>query len=173
MDATGNRVTGSVTMTLAEYQTRADIILSGLSTMSIDWPLVSGGSFNLKITQNGQELRIDEQENVQAYFPRVTETDGYEEEMVQYSGEVITVPIGPTLTRPAFSWTQVSELPLAVNATDFVMDNIGVGYTNCDALFHLLSFDRTTFGVQIPDVDWTEARVYYLLEGLRTMRLSR
>lgn len=61
----GQIVTGQVNIELTEYLTKADMVFSGVTTTSGSDFLESGAMFNIKVTQNGQELQLVDDYRVQ------------------------------------------------------------------------------------------------------------
>ncbi len=60
VDKQGNPITGNVELSITEITNISDMILSGMMTNSNQGPLSSQGEFNVKVTQNGEELDLAE-----------------------------------------------------------------------------------------------------------------
>jgi hypothetical protein len=58
-DQLGKVVTGNVNVSLTEYLSNADIIYGGVTTLTTNDILQSGGMFNIRVTQNGNELELN------------------------------------------------------------------------------------------------------------------
>jgi hypothetical protein len=68
--ATGQLVTGNVTIQATEYVAQSDMIFSGILPISSGRSLVSGGETFVKVTQGGQELYIAEGKSYQVNIPQ-------------------------------------------------------------------------------------------------------
>lgn len=82
-DSMGRAITGPVQVTLKEALTAIDIIKAGLSTMSGDTLLETGGMFHIDARQNGRAVRIDPGNPITAMVP----ADGKKDGMQLYRGE--------------------------------------------------------------------------------------
>lgn len=59
LDKNGNKVTGNVDVELTEFMSKSDMLFSGVTVTSGDQLLESGGMFELRVKQGGQELTLD------------------------------------------------------------------------------------------------------------------
>ncbi|MFZ1695031.1 MAG: hypothetical protein WAT74_17680, partial [Flavobacteriales bacterium] len=82
-DSLGRTINGPVQVTLKEALTAIDIIKAGLSTMSDDTLLETGGMFHIDARKDGRALRIDPSKPITAMVPARSEQQG----MMLYRGE--------------------------------------------------------------------------------------
>jgi TonB family protein len=106
--ASGSAPEGPVEVSLQEYYTPAAIISAGLSTLSGDRLLQTGGMLNVRASANGQELRLRPGQNITIEFPTAT----LRSDMMPFQG--IEKPDGSIDWRATqdssfnrFSWDQV------------------------------------------------------------------
>ncbi len=129
MNSAGNVVTGNVDVKIDEVITKADMILNNVSTHVNGRPLKSGGAFNIRITQGGDELAIatgkryhvwltsDYFEPVMETFYGINSTDQYG--IINWS----TTP--PGMSTNVFTYTTDS-----VNIYELLVEE--VNWINCD-----------------------------------------
>lgn len=68
--ADGTPVTGPVQVEVTEWLERGDMIFSKMLPVSNGEPLISGGQLDIKITQNGQALRLKGDNQFRAFVPQ-------------------------------------------------------------------------------------------------------
>ena len=73
IDENGNPVKGKVSIELAEPESLEDYLLSGINTQVNGKPFISQGSFFLKATHNGKNLRIDKENPI--YVEKIKESE--------------------------------------------------------------------------------------------------
>lgn len=83
IDSLGRTIASPVQVTLKEALTAIDIIKAGLSTMSGDTLLETGGMFHIDARQNGRAVRIDSSKAITAMVPAQRNQEG----MMLYRGE--------------------------------------------------------------------------------------
>lgn len=83
VDSLGRTITSPVQVTLKEALTAIDIVKAGLSTMSGDTLLETGGMFHIDARQNGHAVRIDPSRAITAMVPAQRNQEG----MMLYRGE--------------------------------------------------------------------------------------
>jgi len=62
-------VTGAITIEIKEILNKKNMILSGIFSVSDEKPLISGGEFYIKVTQNGNVLKLKPNSNVSFSTP--------------------------------------------------------------------------------------------------------
>lgn len=82
-DSLGRTINGPVQVTLKEALTAIDIIKAGLSTMSGDTLLETGGMFHIDAKKDGRAVRIDPSKPITAMVPARSDQQG----MMLYRGE--------------------------------------------------------------------------------------
>lgn len=167
LDANDDLVSGDVTVTLREFYSREDIVLSGISTNSFDNMLVSGGSFEMRAKQNGLELKLKPGANISARFPQQTEAEGFENEMLLFtSNDAPNAPNG-------FNWQQAGErfatMDTFFGTVGYFLNEIQLGWSNCDALYAIASTDRTQFQVNVPGFSQSNVKVFLLVKDLTSV----
>ncbi|MBK8228854.1 MAG: energy transducer TonB [Flavobacteriales bacterium] len=83
IDSLGRTIASPVQVTLKEALTAIDIVKAGLSTMSGDTLLETGGMFHIDARQNGRVVRIDPSKAITAMVPAQRNQEG----MMLYRGE--------------------------------------------------------------------------------------
>jgi len=69
VDSEGKIVSGDVDVSIQEAFSSKDMITSNLTTLSNGKVLISAGMFNLKVSQNGKDLKIAKGKNIQTSVP--------------------------------------------------------------------------------------------------------
>lgn len=74
LDKNGNTVTGTVDIELIEYMNKADMLFSGVTVVSGNQLLESGGMFYLMAKQNGVELQMKDNSGFSIQIPQTNNT---------------------------------------------------------------------------------------------------
>ncbi|MEZ4684519.1 MAG: hypothetical protein R3B47_00175 [Bacteroidia bacterium] len=168
MDPNGLAITGPVQVFLREFYSRKDIVLSGVNTNSYSQMLVTGGAIELRAELNGSPLDLDPSASIAVAFPGKTDVNGYENQMQQFVSD--DDPLKPA---QGFNWRMGNERPARVDTTNgslgFILNDVQLGYTNCDALYAIPSNDRTQFEVIVSGDDGGETQVFMLVKDLSTV----
>lgn len=137
VDMDGNIVSGEVSFTITEYNTKEAMILGKVETLTTNGEILeSGGMYDIKVTQNGKPLRVRDGYRYGVEFPN---TDA---NMDPYMGEK-----GPDGT---MQWVKNTDWVKGVDSTTFknsmYMDSFT--FSNLDRLKNIPN--KTTITI-IPD----------------------
>jgi hypothetical protein len=145
VDSNGNVVTSPVDIALTEYLTPDKMILGNAQTTSNGQLLVTGGSFELDITDSsGNSLSIAGGCNCN--FEIQTDPGSYLSQMLPYRGTRTTTNGADTV-----NW-DLGNMEGGVGGSLFSSWGVDVGLTNCDVLWNLVTGDATQFEVTLSDV---------------------
>jgi hypothetical protein len=174
VDQSGNPVAGPVSVSLREFYSRRDIVLSGINTNANSQMLVTGGAIELEAEKDGQSLRLAPGTGIAAAFPAQTETDGFEDRMQLFTSD--DDPQDPN--GEGFNWQLANEMPARLDSStgglnSFILTDLELGWSNCDALYAISAEDRTQFEVDVtyPAVGSGsgEVQVFLLVKDLSTV----
>ncbi len=150
VNAAGERVRGTVEIQLIEIYTVADMILNRKQTLA-DYNgqvgmLESGGEVFVKVYQNGEELSVDGQGNMNILLPTVN-TGGAKENMELFYGEEVGAQV---MWKPTGEKIQVINNDILRDEESYYMMVITntLGWLNVDVLRELGEFIEC-IGVEI------------------------
>ena len=147
IDASGNVVTSPVDIALTEYLTPDKMILGNAQTTSNGQLLVTGGSFELDITDSsGTSLNVAPGSGCYCTFEVQTDPGSYGPQMLPYRGTRTTTNGADTV-----NW-DLGNMEGGVGGSLFSSWGVDVGLTNCDVLWNLVTGDATQFEVTLSDV---------------------
>jgi hypothetical protein len=177
VDQSGNPVSGAVEVSIREFYDRKDIVLSGINTNAGSQMLVTAGAIELRASQDGQQLRLDPNASIAAAFPAINtanQNDGFEDQMMLFASED-----DPQNTEEGFNWRMANDLPARLDSSSgslnsFILTDLQLGWSNCDALYAIMASDRTQFEVEVGypagvDIDSEETQVFMLVKNLGTV----
>ena len=178
VDQSGSPVTGPVSVFLREFYSRMDIVLSGINTNTNNQMLVTGGAIELKASRNGQPLQLADGAGIVAAFPTANtanQTNGYEDKMQLFASED-----DPEVPGTPFTWQLANDIPARIDSNagstpGFILNNLQLGWSNCDALYTIPASERTQFEVNLskaadgPLTGGPESSVYLLVKDLSTV----
>lgn len=112
-EATGEKVTGDVTVRLKEYHTTADILMADLSTTSKGALLETGGMIYIEASAQGRKCSLAEGETIEVQFPV---GEDYKPGMQtfygeQANGQIDWVPAVTTASITGLSSIEVAATP--------------------------------------------------------------
>ena len=142
----GATVTGTIQIELKEIYTKKDMILSGVFPTSNGKPLISGGEFYIKASQNGQELKLANQSSVTIELP-VSNTNSTGNMNEFYTRNAVDTT---NWGNAAGAITKVFDSLTATSYYSFALDSLNWG--NCDQFFSLANSNH--FGVKIADTSF-------------------
>ena len=151
IDASGNVVTSPVDIALTEYLTPDKMILGNAQTTSNGQLLVTGGSFELDITDSsGTSLNTMPGVGCFCDFGVQTDPGSYGPQMMPFQGTRTTTNGAETVDwalggMEGGMTTGADQTPL------FNSWGVDVGLTNCDVLYNLITGDATQFEVTLDD----------------------
>ena len=151
IDANGNVVTSPVDIALTEYLTPDKMILGNAQTTSNGQLLVTGGSFELDITDSsGTSLNVAPGSGCYCEFDVQTDPGSYGPQMLPYRGTRTTTNGADTV-----NW-DLGNMEGGAGGTDqttiFGSWGLDVGLTNCDVLYNMSQSNPTHFEVTLSDV---------------------
>ena len=148
VDSNGNVVTSPVDIALTEYLTPDKMILGNAQTTSNGQLLVTGGSFELDITDSsGNSLNIASGgAGCNCNFEIQTDPGSYLSQMLPYRGTRTTTNGADTV-----NW-DLGNMEGGVGGSVFSSWGVDAGLTNCDVLYNLVTGDATQFEVTLSDV---------------------
>ena len=143
VDSNGNVVTSPVDIALTEYLTPDKMILGNAQTTSNGQLLVTGGSFELDITDSsGNSLNIAPY-GCDCNFDIQTDPGNWGPAMIPYRGTRITTNGDDTV-----DWA-VANTEGGVGAGLFTSWGIDTGLSNCDVLYNMTTGGGTQFEVTL------------------------
>jgi hypothetical protein len=127
VDRDGNVVQGQITVQVREALTIENMFNTNLSSTSdSDEPLVTGGMFDVRASQNGQSLRLNESINVE--MPANTSTGSFTDEMTVWTDERSSITSRST-------WTDTGN-PFNFDSGEergsWITEIASIGWINCD-----------------------------------------
>lgn len=151
--STGEPVSGSIDISVAEYLNKGDMIFSKMLPISNNEPLASGGEINVVATQNGQRLKMKAGYSYEVYIPEETTALGY---MRLFFG----APAVDT-TNTVVNWVVADTVKLQTRgAFPFSADTLAIlsdSLIKCNADRFLSSPNYQTFTVTIKGVSVPES----------------
>jgi hypothetical protein len=152
LDSNGNVVTSPVDIALTEYLTPDKMILGNAQTTSNGQLLVTGGSFELDITDSsGNSLNVAPGSGCYCTFEVQTDPGSYGPQMLPYRGTRTTTNGDDTV-----NWDLGSMEGGVQGGNDqtsiFGSWGLDVGLTNCDVLYNMSQNNPTHFEVTLSDV---------------------
>jgi len=142
--ANGTAVTGNVDIQLKEFNTKGDFILNKVFTVSDGRPLQSAGAYELKVLQNGNELKLG---TGKTYSAKMV-PNYYTPQMYVYTGE--------TSSSASVNWvliqnasTTVTQLQIDSSSFRNIFSSSDLNYINCDHPYD--STDFTPVNGTLPD----------------------
>ena len=183
-DAGGNAYSGPVTVSIREIQTKADMLLSNVLTISDQTPLVSGGMFNLDLkTPAGADLKINPAKGVGAAVPlkakgndRMQQFVGGSNTCGQSNGTgAVASPAPPAVPIPAgdssVNWCPVAGqfgIDTSTPPGSYVFSVFNKGWINCD-FFYSDPRPKTTLHVGFDAVNDANTIMFLVPQGINTV----
>lgn len=176
--ASGETVSGNITVQIKEIYRKGDMIRENATTMTTDNKLlVSGGMFQLTMSQNSQPVSLREDRKIQIDIP--SENTGSEQPlagMQVFQG----FPSGDSISNGQIIWqtTASSDTVIqsawydAVNQIDelgYSLTTSGYEWINCDYWDPGTSFVNCTFNLP-PEATNMNTRVYILYDGINALQ---
>jgi len=149
IDANGAVVTSPVDIALTEYLTPDKMILGNAQTTSNGQLLVTGGSFELDITDSsGTSLNTM---GCFCNFDIQTDPGSYGPQMIPFRGTRTTTTNGAETVDWAVGGMEGGITTGADQTPLFNSWGVDVGLTNCDVLYNLITGEATQFEVTLDD----------------------
>lgn len=172
-DASGNNVTGNMTIELIEILDQSKMILTGMPTTSNGSLLVSGGQLNVKATQSGSQVYLKNTSSIQVMVPtsapdmNMALFDG----ITDSNGDVNWVPLDTDTSGAADSVIVVQDSTGGSwgNYYYFNWSDSTLGWINCD-YFYASPDPLTTLSAALSsDYDATNTAVYIHVSSINSI----
>ncbi|KAB2810396.1 hypothetical protein [Phaeocystidibacter luteus] len=158
----GQPISGNVQLEFQEIFTRTDMMTTGVTTVSNNALLNSGGAYTIDVTQNGQSLAVAPNASIEVRIPEQAVDPGMQ------------IFVGQNLgTGSNNTW----QLPDSATTFNFLRDNgfyqitsQYLGWVNCDAFYQAGILDPIHFdllGVQ--GLDYTNTIIFGYAHGINNL----
>jgi hypothetical protein len=180
MTASGQPVTGSITIELVEILDQVGMVLSDRPTVSNGQLLVSGGEIYIGATADGQQLELNDSTSILITLP----ADSIQPGMTLFTGAVdssqfnwTVVPgVVNTQQNPADSiggpnvWSTDTIPYFYYNPSNYIFSISNLGWINCDRFYNAPS--TTTINISCNGVtitDNTNIKVYTIFKSINSV----
>jgi len=159
--ADGSAVTGEVQVQVREWLNKGDMIFSRMLPMSNDRPLISGGEFEINVTQGGERLYLKPGSTVKATVPQggAAEKDMFvfrgdaalerpmslvEWRILETNGQGVNSVYSPawdslSVVTDSLSWINIDKFPNPTSYTSFDV-NLSVQGVTANGSDYILSY---------------------------------
>jgi hypothetical protein len=170
LNSTGQPISGLVKLEIRDIYAKSDMVLSNVTTMSEEMPLVSGGEAWFRITQNGQAVWLNNANPVTVKMRQLfggTPMDLYTGENDATGDGVNWVATGSPVQNGTFPDTAYFQFLL----NEAIFEEVGGNWVNCDHPF--ANYTSTVLHLTL-DGEYESSHAYLLVDLSNTcVSLSR